>query len=97
MMVIYYMSIALFLFLCFLLCVVIMMQESKSTGLGASFGGDAGESIFGTGTADVLKRFTAYLAAIFLGVCVLLSIWTSAMGRSKARMAPPIIQEENLR
>lgn len=80
----YFFSIALFMLLCFLLCAVIMMQESKSTGLGASFGGEASESLFGTGTADVLKKFTAWLALIFLVSCVLLSLWTTAMGKTKA-------------
>lgn len=79
---IYYFAIFLFIFLAFLLCFVILIQESKTTGLGASFGGDASESVFGTATADVLKTFTAWLAAIFLASCVILSLWTNAMARS---------------
>lgn len=94
MIVIYYIALTLFLFISVLLCFVIMLQESKSTGLGASFGGDAGESLFGTSTPDVLKRFTAYLAAIFLALCVILSIWTSASGRAKAKMRASVVQEE---
>ena len=43
----YYLSIVLFVFLSTILCLVILVQESKSMGLGASFGGDAGESLFG--------------------------------------------------
>jgi preprotein translocase subunit SecG len=58
------------------------MQESKSSGLGSSFGGEARDSVFGTATADVLKKFTAWLAFIFLASCVLLSLWTNAMGRA---------------
>ena len=59
-----------FLGLCGLLCLVILIQESKSLGLGASFGGDSGDSVFGTSTAAVLKKFTAYLAVIFIVSCV---------------------------
>lgn len=59
------------------------MQESKSSGLGTSFGGEAGQSLFGTSTADVLKQFTAWLALIFLVSCILLSLWTNAMGKTK--------------
>lgn len=84
----YFFAIALFMFLCVLLCGVILMQESKSSGLGASFGGEASESIFGTSTADVLKRFTAWLALIFFIACILLSLWTSALGRSTTSSAP---------
>src|SRR6188472_943365 len=69
----YFFAIILFLLLCVLLCGVILIQESKSTGLGASFGGDASDSVFGTSTADVLKKFTAWLAAFFLLSCILLS------------------------
>ncbi len=83
--VIYFLAIILFLLLCLLLCGVILSQESKSTGLGASFGGDTSDSLFGTSTAEVLKQFTAWLAVIFLTSCVLLSLWTQAMGTTKGR------------
>lgn len=90
--VIYYLAIFLFLFLCAMLCLVILMQESKTTGLGASFGGDSQDSLFGTSTADVLKRFTGYLGIIFLVGCLVLSFWTSALGRAKEPIAPHQIE-----
>lgn len=86
---IYFFSITLFLLLCFILCFVILIQESKTTGLGASFGGETTDSLFGTSTADVLKTFTAYLAAAFLIGCVLLSLWTQSLARSKDRETVP--------
>lgn len=70
--------------LCAMICFVVLIQESKTTGLGASFGGEGGDSLFGTSTADVLKKFTGWLAIIFLVVCVLLSLWTASMGRTRA-------------
>lgn len=85
MIVVYYLFLFLFLFFCGILCIVILMQESKTTGLGASFGGDTGESLFGTSTPAVLKKFTAYLSAIFLASCIILSLWTGALGRSKMK------------
>ncbi len=93
---IYYSALFLFLVLCAVLCLVILIQESKSLGLGASFGGDPGESLFGTSTADVLKKFTAWLAVIFMVSCVLLSLWTGAMSRSKSRAIPASIEETQL-
>jgi preprotein translocase subunit SecG len=90
---IFYLALFLFLGLCALLCFVILIQESKSLGLGASFGGDPGDSVFGTSTADVLKKFTAYVAMIFMASCVLLSLWTGAMGRSKAHLVPTTIEQ----
>ena len=94
MVVVYYISLVLFVLLCFLLCFIIMIQEGKTSGLGASFGGDAGETLFGTATGDILKRFTSWLAFIFLASCVLLSLWTAALGPTKPSRASPVIQEE---
>lgn len=88
----YFFTIAVFMVVCVLLCSVILMQESKSSGLGASFGGEARDSIFGTGTADVLKKFTGWLAFIFLLSCILLSLWTTALGRTKTN-APAFTME----
>lgn len=90
---IYFTALFLFLLLCAVLCLIILVQESKSLGLGASFGGDPGDSLFGTSTADVLKKFTAWLAAIFMISCVLLSLWTGAMSRGKSRAVPPSIEQ----
>ena len=79
----FYVMLFLFIFLSAFLCLVILVQESKSLGLGASFGGDSGDSLFGTSTALVLKKFTAYLAGLFFLICFILSLWTCAIGRSK--------------
>ena len=83
--VIYYLFLFLFLFVALILCFVILIQESKSSGLGASFGGDTGDSLFGTSTPEVLKKATGWLAVIFLGGCIILSIWTGAMGRAAVK------------
>jgi preprotein translocase subunit SecG len=91
---IYYLALFLFMGLSVILCLVILVQESKSLGLGASFGGDPGESLFGTSTAEVLKKITAYLACIFMVGCVVLSLWTSALGRSKAPSPTTIEQTQ---
>lgn len=84
----FYFAVTLFLLLCVFLCLVILVQESKSMGLGASFGGDAGDSLFGTSTADVLKKITGWTAAIFMLLCVLLSLWSGALGKSKSPSSP---------
>ncbi|MBS3904335.1 MAG: preprotein translocase subunit SecG [Simkania sp.] len=89
----FFLSLAVFMVLCAVLCLVILVQESKSLGLGASFGGDPGDSLFGTSTADVLKKFTAWLACLFMLCCVLLSLWTSAMSRNKVRYEEPTIEQ----
>ena len=90
----FYLIVFLFLGLCALLSLVILIQESKSMGLGASFGGDAGDSLFGTSTAMVLKKFTAYLAGIFMIACLVLSLWSSVLARSQKSSVPQIEMEE---
>lgn len=80
--------------MCVVLCGAILIQESKSLGLGASFGGDNSDSVFGTSTAEVLKRFTAYLAGAYLAICLILSFWSGALGRHEQGAVPATYVEE---
>ena len=89
----FYVSIFAFMLIAVALCLVILVQESKSLGLGASFGGDPGESLFGTSTADVLKKFTAWLAVIFMVSCVLLSLWSASIGSQRVKTLQTSIEE----
>lgn len=89
----YYTTIFFFMILSVILCFVILIQESKSSGLGASFGGEASDSLFGTSTADVLKKFTGWLAVVFFSLCVILSLWTNALGRVHQTETVPFTME----
>lgn len=80
----FYFFLTLFIVLSLVLSFLILIQESKSLGLGASFGGDSGNSLFGTSTAEVLKRLTAYLSAFFLVGCILLSLWSASLSPNSA-------------
>lgn len=72
---------SLFLVIAFILCTVILIQESKGMGgLGGLAGGDSQDSLFGVSTAQVIKKFTAWMIAGFLFLCTLLSFWTSSIG-----------------
>ena len=90
MITLFYIFLFLFLGICALLAFVILIQESKSMGLGASFGGESGDSLFGTSTAAVLKKFTAVLAGIFMVVCLVLSLWSSSLARSHSTALPQV-------
>ena len=87
-------TLIIFLIITFLLCSVILVQESKGMGLGASFGGDVKESLFGTSTAAVLKKITGYLAATFMILCIFLSLWTSSLARARNVVIPETEIEE---
>jgi preprotein translocase subunit SecG len=88
----FFFTVFFFLTLCALVCLLVLIQESKSMGLGASFGGDPGDSIFGTSTADVVKKFTAWMAVAFVVACLLLSVWSESLG-SKAMEVPFTIED----
>ena len=76
--VFFFICLSLFLFFCLLMTTIILLQEGKTLGLGASFGGDAGNSVFGTSTADVLKTITAWMIGVFMFFSLFLSVWSSA-------------------
>ena len=91
--VLFYLSLITFLVITAVLCLAILVQESKSLGLGASFGGDPGDSLFGTSTADVLKKFTAWLGVCFLVGCIFLSIWSESVSETSKESLPYTIEE----
>lgn len=56
-----------------LLVLVILMQRSKQEGLGATFGSGVTDALFGAQTSSILVKGTAWLAAIFFSLAVILS------------------------
>ncbi|AQT77447.1 preprotein translocase subunit SecG [Chlamydia gallinacea] len=78
----FYTFLFVFLVLCVFLCGLILIQESKSMGLGSSFGVDSGDSMFGVSTPDILKKTTAWLALIFCCGCLFLSFATNYLGKN---------------
>jgi len=67
---------------CFLLGGVILLQKPKDGGLGVSFGGGMGESLFGAQMGNVLTKVTVGLAIVFLLNTIILSRLTSGSGQS---------------
>ena len=49
-----------------LLIVIILLQRSKSEGLGLAFGSQMGESLFGARAGNVLVKATIWMGIIFL-------------------------------
>lgn len=95
--ILYFTLLFILIFLCPILCLIVLIQEAKSLGLGASFGGDSGDSLFGTSTPEILKKATAWMGCAFMILCILLSFWTSSLSRQKLRMAEKeIIAQESV-
>ena len=63
-----------------LLCIVVLLQQSKGNGLAGAFGGaGAGEALFGArGVTTILHKATIYLGAAFM----LLSLGLVMLGRT---------------
>jgi len=68
---------------CFLLVAVILIQRSKSEGMGGlAAGAGMGEQLFGSRAGNVLTRTTVILACVFMGNTTLIAV-TYAAGTQK--------------
>ncbi len=54
-----------FFIVCLLMVLLILMQRPKQEGLGAAFGANVTDQVFGARTTNVLQRGTVYLASAF--------------------------------
>ncbi len=54
----------IFAIICVLLVLIILLQSDKSAGMGIL--GGAGQSTFGSSTADIITKVTAVMVAIFM-------------------------------
>ena len=95
MIILYYIALILFIIVCLITCFAVLIQESKSMGLGASVGGESANAFFGASTADVIKKFTAVMGGIFLVSCLVLSLWSAAMEPTKLDSRALQIEESN--
>ena len=80
------------LFVTFALIGVVLIQRSEGGGLGIGSSQGMGSFMTGRGTANLLTRTTAVLAAIFMGLCLALALLnrgTVGAGRTILE-APPI-------
>ena len=66
-----------------LLIVIILLQRSKSEGLGLAFGSKMGESLFGARAGNVLVKATVWIGIIFLvNTTVLAKIYSKGTSQS---------------
>jgi preprotein translocase subunit SecG len=59
---------------CLMLAGLVLLQKSKSEGLGMAFGAGAGESLFGARAGNVLSRATTVISIVFLVNTLLLGV-----------------------
>ena len=74
----------LLLVACVVLIGLVMMQEPKQGGLGASFGDSSSDSYYGKNSGRTLEamlgRFTKYFGIAFFVLVILVSIFTVYIG-----------------
>ena len=73
---------------CLLLIGLILLQKSKSEGLGLAFGAGAGESLFGARAGNVLSRATVILGIVFLANSLLLGVLFAQKDKTLMEQAP---------
>jgi preprotein translocase subunit SecG len=83
----------LFVLSSLLLMLVVLLQEPKGGGLSSAFGG-AGAETFGVQTGSV-NKFTAYVAAIFMGSALLYAAIRLEAGSSVLDTKPAAVAPEN--
>ena len=77
-----------------LLISLVLMQASQGGGLSGTFGGQAASSILGgQGAGNVLSKITGWLAAIFIGLAILISIMSGPNGDSSSSLVKKAAEE----
>jgi preprotein translocase subunit SecG len=63
----------MFVLVCISMVIVILLQASKGQGLAGTFGGTGASAVFGgRGAATFLNKATAYLAVIYMVLCLMI-------------------------
>jgi preprotein translocase subunit SecG len=90
-------TLVLILVSAFLVLIILMQRTSQSGGMGASLGGGAAESAFGSDTNNVLTRGTIYGIVAFFSVAMGLYLMYQAQAAdSSEQLAVPAVSELQL-
>ena len=68
-------------FVCFFLILVVLLQQGRGGGLGATFGGATAQVFGGRGAGNFMTRLTAICAVIFMATSMSLAYLSSAGDR----------------
>jgi len=70
----------IFVIVCIFLCLLILIQSDKGGGISGAIGGgfaSASNLLGSQDTANILTRATTIFASVFLGLCLILSVFLS--------------------
>src|SRR4029453_12266707 len=72
----YYFIVTLYVLVCLLLMVTILLQQGKGGDIANAFGGGSSQAVFGARSgATLLTRATSVLAALFVVLAMVLTVW----------------------
>ena len=74
---------------CVLLTLIVLIQNPKGGGLGATFGGFSNQMMGVQRTTDFLEKATWTLAIILIVFSMLTKFWSGPVGPSTGQPAPP--------
>lgn len=80
------------------LVALILLQQGKGADAGASFGGGASQTVFGSkGSGNFLSRFTGLLAACFFVTSLALAYFASQAGQAPEAGIPDsrLVEQQN--
>ncbi|MDD2236593.1 MAG: preprotein translocase subunit SecG [Kiritimatiellae bacterium] len=89
MIIVKYLLISIEAIVSLLLIGIILLQKSKSEGLGMAFGSGMGETLFGSRAGNVLTKGTVILTVVFMVTTIALGIVFSGDTQSKSLLGAP--------
>ena len=70
-----------------LIIALVLVQQSKSSGLGTTFGGGGSDSLFGAHAESHLSRLTVIFASLFLVITLALAILSAHQSKYRENMS----------
>lgn len=81
--------VVIYVFVCLLMVLLVLMQRPKQEGLGAAFGANTTDQLFGARTTNVLQKGTVYMAVMFFVLTLTLAILVQKKNAFVSLAKPP--------
>lgn len=86
--------VVIYVFVCLLMILLVLMQRPKQEGLGAAFGANTTDQLFGARTTNVLQKGTVYMAVLFFVLTLTLAILVQKKNQVSSLAKAPVTTEE---
>jgi preprotein translocase subunit SecG len=83
-----------FVVVCLLMSMIILMQRPKNEGLGAAFGSNTTDQLFGARTTNVLQKATVYLSTLFFVITLTLAVLIGKRNASRPSLLTEVTPVE---